>query len=120
MYAQLPIDDPRLQSTFEAVKRELWNTSPIGGVIRYPHDNYFLDKLQYKGNPWIVCTLWLAQYFNAAGEPDQAKELLAWALKRSLPSGSLSEQFEPTSSEAPLRGQSSRAYAGKAVRRRSL
>ncbi|HEV7453935.1 MAG TPA: glycoside hydrolase family 15 protein [Candidatus Saccharimonadales bacterium] len=95
MFAQLPLDDPRLASTFEAVKRELWNTSPIGGVIRYPQDNYFLAKIQYKGNPWIVCTLWLAQYFNAAGQPDQAKELLAWALKRSLPSGSLSEQFDP-------------------------
>jgi GH15 family glucan-1,4-alpha-glucosidase len=97
MYAQLPLDDPRLQGTFEAVKRELWNTSPIGGVIRYPHDGYFLEKQQYKGNPWIVCTLWLAQYFNAAGQVSSAKDLLNWALDRKLPSGSLSEQFDPDS-----------------------
>lgn len=95
MFAQLPLDDPRMQHTFEKVQNELWNTSPIGGVVRYPGDGYFLAKSQYKGNPWIVCTLWLAQYFNAIGQKDQAAELLDWALKRALPSGSLSEQFDP-------------------------
>jgi GH15 family glucan-1,4-alpha-glucosidase len=95
MFAQLPMDDPRLLSTFEAVKTKLWNTSPIGGVIRYPGDGYFLAKQQYGGNPWIVCTLWVAQYFNAVGNRENAEGLLEWALDRSLPSGSLSEQFDP-------------------------
>lgn len=94
-YAKLPLSDPRMQSTFETVKRELWNTSPIGGVIRYPGDGYFLSKQQYRGNPWIVCTLWLAQYFNALGERAKAEELLQWSLQRSLASGAMSEQFDP-------------------------
>ncbi|HSW99504.1 MAG TPA: glycoside hydrolase family 15 protein [Patescibacteria group bacterium] len=95
MFAQLPLDDPRMIGTFEQVKNKLWNQSPIGGVIRDEHDGYFLAKQQYKGNPWIVCTLWLSQYFNARNETDQAKQLLDWALTRALPSGALSEQFDP-------------------------
>jgi GH15 family glucan-1,4-alpha-glucosidase len=100
MFAQLPFDDERLISTFKTVERTLLNTSPIGGVIRYPGDNYFLAKNQYGGNPWIVCTLWLAQYYNATGERPKAVELLKWAHARSLPSGMLSEQFDPEDGSA--------------------
>ncbi len=95
MYAQLPLDDARMRKTFERVEQQLFNTSPLGGVIRYPKDDYFLSKTQYAGNPWIVCTLWLAQYFNAIGEKEKSQKLLQWARDRALPSGVLSEQFDP-------------------------
>jgi GH15 family glucan-1,4-alpha-glucosidase len=95
MYAQLPLDDPRLKSTAEHVQQKLFQTSPIGGVIRFPGDGYFLAKQQYAGNPWIVCTLWLAQYFNAAGDKARADELLKWSVDRALDSGMMSEQFDP-------------------------
>jgi GH15 family glucan-1,4-alpha-glucosidase len=95
MYAQLPLDDERMRETFTQVKNRLFNTSPLGGVIRYPGDDYFLEKKLYKGNPWIVCSLWLAQYFNAVGEKEEAQKLLQWARERALPSGVLSEQFDP-------------------------
>lgn len=100
MYAQLPLDDPRLVQTFKTVEQKLYNVTPIGGVIRYPGDDYFLGKRQYAGNPWIVCTLWLAQYYNATGQRDKATELLQWAHDRSLPSGMLSEQFDPDDGSA--------------------
>lgn len=99
-YAKLALDDPRMVATFETIKRELWNKSPIGGVVRYPGDGYFLAKQQYPGNPWIVCTLWLAQYFNALGDRPQAEELLDWAMARSLQSSSMSEQFDPETGDA--------------------
>ncbi len=106
MFANLPLDDPRMQGTFEKVKTDLFNTSPIGGVVRDTADSYFLSKTQYKGNPWIVCTLWLSQYFEALGQHDEANGLLQWALDRKLPSGVLSEQFDPDTgyaiSVAPL------------------
>lgn len=95
MFARLPIDDPRLVSMAEKVEQRLRGSSPIGGVIRYENDGYFLAKRQYKGNPWIVCSLWLAQYYRAAGQPDKAQELITWALARQTPSGALSEQFDP-------------------------
>jgi GH15 family glucan-1,4-alpha-glucosidase len=95
MYAQLPIDDPRIISTAAAVESRLLNSTPSGGVIRYEHDNYFLTKRNYMGNPWIVCTLWLAQYYIGVGKHEQAGDLISWALDRQLPSGVLSEQFDP-------------------------
>lgn len=95
MYAKLALDDKRLLSTAKHVEEKLLNTSPSGGVVRYEHDNYFLTKHQYSGNPWVVTTMWLAQYYAGSGESSKAKALLDWALARELPSGALSEQFDP-------------------------
>lgn len=95
MYAGLPLDDERLLSTVKHVENRILNTSPSGGVLRYEHDNYFLTKREFIGNPWIVSTLWLAQYYATAGRTQDATTLLEWALARELPSGVLSEQFDP-------------------------
>ena len=97
MFAKLPFEDPRMAGTLKAVEERLLNTSPIGGVIRDEHDGYFLAKPQYKGNPWIVCTLWLAQYYLSLGNKDKAVMLITWSLDRAQHSGSLSEQFDPES-----------------------
>ncbi len=95
MYAQLPLDDPRMEHTFQHVTEQLANTSPIGGALRFPNDDYFLAKQTYKGNPWIVCTLWLAQYHNALGNHEEAEKLVQWALDRATLSGAMGEQFDP-------------------------
>ncbi len=95
MYAKLGLDDERLTSTAKHVEERLLNTSPSGGVARYEHDNYFLTKHQYTGNPWVVCTMWLAQYYISAGQADKASQLVDWALAREALSGALSEQFDP-------------------------
>lgn len=95
MYAKLPLSDKRLVSTVEKVEKELFRRGPVGGVIRYVGDDYFLAKSQYGGNPWIVCTLWLAQYYISAGRSAEAHELISWAMARRQPSGVLSEQFDP-------------------------
>jgi GH15 family glucan-1,4-alpha-glucosidase len=101
MYAGLSMKDERLKSTAEQVEKRLLNTTPSGGVLRYEHDNYFLTRRQFIGNPWVVSTLWLAQYYNLDGQTEKALELLAWSLSRELPSGVLSEQFDPENG-APL------------------
>ncbi|HVX48262.1 MAG TPA: glycoside hydrolase family 15 protein [Candidatus Saccharimonadales bacterium] len=97
MYARLPLDDERMKSTLRHIEEKLLDTSPSGGVVRYEHDNYFLTKHQYTGNPWIVTTMWLTQYYANSGQTDKAHRLLDWALARELPSGALSEQFDPES-----------------------
>jgi GH15 family glucan-1,4-alpha-glucosidase len=95
MYAGLAINDQRLASTAAHVERRILNTSPIGGVLRYEHDNYFLTRQEYIGNPWAVSTLWLAQYYSGTGQSHKARELLQWTFDRELPSGVLSEQYDP-------------------------
>lgn len=99
MFAELPLGDDRLSRTALNVEGKLFNQSPIGGVIRYEHDGYFLSKQQYKGNPWIVCTLWLAQYYISSDRIQEARKLVDWALERMLTSGALSEQFDPETGE---------------------
>lgn len=101
MYAGLPLDDERLVSTAKHVEERLLNSTPSGGVIRYEHDNYFLTKQQFMGNPWVVCTLWLAQYYASTQQIEKAQNLLQWSFDRQLPSGILSEQFDPETA-APL------------------
>lgn len=95
MFARTALDEAKLLSTLEHVEKRLLNQSPVGGVVRFEHDGYFLSKTQYKGNPWIVCTMWLAQYYLAADRPDDAKALVDWACARAMESGALSEQFDP-------------------------
>jgi GH15 family glucan-1,4-alpha-glucosidase len=95
MYVGLPLDDPRLISTAVHIEEKLLNCTPSGGVPRYEYDNYFLTKREFKGNPWVVTTLWLAQYYATAKQTAKAKDLLDWALQHELPSGVLSEQFDP-------------------------
>lgn len=95
MFAGLPLHDPQLTSTLGQVRDRLQDSSPIGGVIRYEGDGYFLSKQQYKGNPWAVCTLWLAQYGIETGDQASAQKLLNWVIDREFPSGAISEQFDP-------------------------
>lgn len=100
MFGGLALDDPMLTSTLQHVEQRLLNSSPSGGVIRFEHDDYFLGKRQYKGNPWIVCTLWLAQMYLSLGRHDDAQHLIDWSRQRALPSGVLSEQFDPENGSA--------------------
>lgn len=99
MYAGLEPDDQRLLATVDQIEKRILNSSPSGGVLRYENDNYFLTKRQFKGNPWIVSTLWLAQYYLTVGKIQKAKDLIEWSIQRELPSAVLSEQFDPETSE---------------------
>lgn len=94
-FSLLGHDDEQVASTARHIEGRLLDTTPIGGVIRFEQDGYFLGKQQYKGNPWIVCTMWLAEYYKVAGREEEALQLLGWARARALPSGTLSEQFDP-------------------------
>ncbi len=95
MYAALPHDDPRMVAMARHVSEKLAGSTPVGGVLRFEYDDYFLAKREYKGNPWIVCTLWLAQYYISIRQFDQALQLINWTVGRTAPSGAMSEQFDP-------------------------
>ena len=94
-FAGISASDPQVTSTLKHVEEKLLNSSPIGGVIRYEGDNYFRAKRQFSGNPWIVCSLWLAQIYISIDRHDEAERLMQWVHDRAMPSGALSEQFDP-------------------------
>ncbi|MCA9333135.1 glycoside hydrolase family 15 protein [Candidatus Saccharibacteria bacterium] len=93
-------DVDKIKTSLNNTADKLLNTSPSGGVVRYEGDNYFASDPKYKGNPWIVATLWLAQLYVRAKDNDSAKQLLQWSINHCLKSGILPEQVDPTTGEA--------------------
>ncbi|MGG1661641.1 glycoside hydrolase family 15 protein [Brevibacillus sp. NRS-1366] len=98
----LPADDPRVVSTMEAVKRSLRVDTEVGGFARYQGDYYFKkshDTAKVPGNPWIICTLWVADWEIAKAkspeELEEPKKRLSWVVRHALESGVLSEQLDP-------------------------
>jgi GH15 family glucan-1,4-alpha-glucosidase len=95
--------DPRVAATLEALRARLWVKTAVGGMARYEDDYYQRVNPQVPGNPWLICTLWLADYFieRRSGDEDlaQAGEILAWVTEHALPSGVLGEQIDPGSGE---------------------
>ena len=101
MYAP---DDPRIASTMQAIKERLWIKTVVGGVARYENDYYqqvSRDIENVPGNPWLVCTLWLAEYTCATAQTlddlRPAMDILEWTAAHALPSGILAEQVHPYS-----------------------
>ncbi len=107
-FGMLPADHPRLAQTMERIRAALWVKTEVGGVARYQDDRYHqvrADTARVPGNPWFVCTLWLAQWHLARAqtlaECRPALDLLHWAAAHALPSGVMAEQVHPFTS-APL------------------
>lgn len=103
-FGVLEPEDSRLRSAVQTTVTKL-SASPIGGLARYENDWYFRTGVAGPGNPWVITSLWLAQYqiAIAKSESDLAsvKDWLNWVVKYSLSTGILPEQFHP-SSGAPL------------------
>lgn len=109
----LPAGDERVCRTMKLVQDRLWVETDVGGVARYTNDCYFKksdDVERVPGNPWIICTLWLARWYTAkartADELKVALAILEWARTHALPGGHLPEQLHPYSGQplsvAPL------------------
>ncbi|NVM25252.1 MAG: glycoside hydrolase family 15 protein [Desulfobacterales bacterium] len=93
------VDDPRITSTMKALKERLWVKTSVGGMARYEDDYYHRIVNDVPGNPWFICTLWLADYLieRARNEKDleDVFEILTWVSDHALPSGVLAEQVHP-------------------------
>jgi glucoamylase len=90
-FAVFPANDPRIQATAEAIEQHL--TSPVGGIVRYQGDTY------RGGNPWIICTLWLALHLMQAGNQDKGHQLYTWVLQHRSRLDLFPEQIEKTSGQ---------------------
>lgn len=95
-------DDARVVRTMRAVEERLWVKTHVGGVARYEDDYYYQvthDVQAVPGNPWFICTLWLAEWYLARAQTmtDLARplEILQWVADAALPSGVLAEQLHP-------------------------
>ena len=101
-FGLFPPDDRRVVSTMQAIQDRLQVKTAVGGYARYEGDGYFRaseDLAQVPGNPWLICTLWLAQWHIAKArtraELAEALPFLEWVSRRARPSGVLAEQVHP-------------------------
>jgi GH15 family glucan-1,4-alpha-glucosidase len=103
----IPPDDPQAVATLQQVENGLWVKTDVGGLARYQNDYYHQveqkDTVRVPGNPWFICTLWLARYrlMRATTLEDLGPglKLLEWAAQRALTSGTMAEQLHPYTGE---------------------
>jgi GH15 family glucan-1,4-alpha-glucosidase len=107
-FGMLAPDNPKIVATMQAVRDRLWVKTDVGGVARYENDYYHQvsqDVEKVPGNPWFICTLWLAQWHIATAQTSDdlqpALDILDWAAAHALPSGVMAEQVHPYTN-APL------------------
>jgi glucoamylase len=103
MYAP---EDPKIIVSMQRIREHLWVKTKVGGIARYENDGYHQvsqDIGNVPGNPWFICTLWMAEWYAAVArspkELEPALELLKWTTKHALPSGVLAEQVHPYTGE---------------------
>jgi glucoamylase len=98
--------DPRVEATMAAVREKLTVRTSVGGIARYENDPYQArasGDAAVPGNPWFICTLWLAQHSIAKASTVEALReplpMLAWVAQHALASGILAEQLHPYTGE---------------------
>jgi GH15 family glucan-1,4-alpha-glucosidase len=89
----VPWDDPRAREAVDAVEARLWSPR-FGGLARYEGDVYYGAE-----NPWITCTLWLAEARLRLGDRDRCRVLIEWAAERATPTQMLPEQVDALTGE---------------------
>lgn len=93
-------DDPMVVNTIDAIREKL---PAGGGLARFENDGYMRTSDAFPGNPWYVCSLWLADFHIAAARSardlEPALAILEWSATTALPSGILAEQLDPVTAE---------------------
>ncbi|WP_027085104.1 glycoside hydrolase family 15 protein [Cohnella panacarvi] len=112
-FGVLPAEDERVAKTMRAIAEKLSVQTDVGGIARYTNDYYFrqsddIDKVP--GNPWIICTLWVASFqietARAVEDLAEPRRTLEKVATFAIPGGNLPEQLQPENgsplSVAPL------------------
>ncbi len=102
-FGLLPPDDSRVIGTMRAIEERLRVKAGIGGIARYERDESQRadGSTVVPGNPWPICTLWLAEWYIGLGDLPRALELLEWVCLHATPAGLMAEQLDPFTG-APL------------------
>lgn len=101
-FGVLPASDEKVELTMTAIKQGLWANTPVGGVARYYRDYYFQrssDIERIPGNPWIICTLWTAEWeietAKSLEDLEAPRRTLDWVVAHAMKSDILPEQLDP-------------------------
>ncbi len=102
-FGVVAVGDPLLARAAAVLADWLCCKTPLGGAARYEGDRYYRTDARTPGNPWIITTLWYAQYLIAAvkktADLEEALRWISWAADRASGAGMLPEQLDPRTGE---------------------
>jgi len=110
LFGVLDADDERLTTSLKTIEKHLAVNAESQGFVRYAGDTYYTMQEAGSPNPWVITTLWVAQYLiEIAKKPADLKrplEILTWTTSHAGAGGTLAEQMHPHTREhrsaAPL------------------
>jgi GH15 family glucan-1,4-alpha-glucosidase len=94
----------------QTIENRLTVKTDIGGICRYENDYYQKPddvklSTDIPGNPWIITTLWLANFYISTAKKledlEKPKRILEWVTRQQNDAGILPEQIHPLTG-APL------------------
>lgn len=103
-------EDERVEKAAQVIEDTLRVHSQSEGYVRYEKDNYYTMQEAGSPNPWVITTLWMAQYHimkaKKLSELKRPMEILEWTCSHATKGGVLPEQIHPHTGEhlstAPL------------------
>ncbi len=110
LFEVFTIDDPKITLAYKTVEEKLRVHASSMGYVRYENDAYYRMQDAGTPNPWVITTLWMAQYHirkaTSLRDLKPALELLEWTASHATSGGVLAEQMHPHTrahlSTAPL------------------
>jgi GH15 family glucan-1,4-alpha-glucosidase len=93
-YGLFDIDSSELTQSVQTLAKT-FNLAPDKPtpLQRYERDQYYTANPAGMGNPWFICTLWVAEYDMRTGNMARARATIQWVRDRMLSTGVLSEQI---------------------------
>lgn len=99
----IDVGDSRVKQSFKTIEKTLRVEGASAGYVRYENDNYYRMQEAESPNPWVVTTLWIAQYHimkaKRLSDLKPAFSLLKWTCSHATYGGMLSEQMHPHTRE---------------------
>ncbi len=103
-------DDELVTEAVKTIDAKLKVQANSKGYVRYENDAYYRMREASSPNPWVITTLWMAEYYimkaTKVKDLEPALELLEWTASHATTGGVLAEQMHPETREhlstAPL------------------
>lgn len=106
MFGLFPVGSEELKASMTTLMEVFGLDKGAIGLPRYENDQYYRVDPNTKGNWWVICSLWLAQYHIETDQPEEVWRILDWVRDHAGTTGILPEQLSPVDesfvSVAPL------------------
>ncbi len=103
LFGVLDSDDGRVVTSLKTIERALAVQAESKGYVRYEGDTYYTMQEAGTPNPWVITTLWIAQYHieqaQMPADLEKVLQTLKWTASHAGSGGTLAEQMHPHTRE---------------------